>query len=109
MSMEMTLLDIYNESRLTYEALGELYSKKDKFRGNDFDIIDKAISSLNKKYIKVLDLGCGNGHFIEHVLKKYNRHIVEIVGVDFSKSMIKSTIGKLSSFKKNKTLMMCMV
>ena len=60
------------------------------------------INYINSKleYNSVIDLGCGNGHFINEVLKKKNN--LKIVGIDLSEDSVKTCKKNIgNNIKKN--------
>lgn len=50
------------------------------------DYITKAITDINYKNIKILDLGCGPGELISELMQKFNN--IEVTGIDFSEKML---------------------
>lgn len=50
------------------------------------DYIINALSNINNKNIKILDLGCGPGELISELMQKFNN--IEVTGIDFSEKML---------------------
>ena len=50
------------------------------------DYITKALTDINYKNIKILDLGCGPGELISELTKKFSN--IEVTGIDFSEKML---------------------
>lgn len=64
-----------------YNAIAKKYYDVYKDDTSDFLYIDKLLKFCNNK---ILDLGCGMGHYSKYINKKG----FEVVGVEFSKSML---------------------
>ena len=74
---------IYKENtRRAYNNIAMQYYNEYKDDKADLEYIDKFLNMCNKK---ILDLGCGMGHYSKYIKNKG----VEVVGVDFSKEMLK--------------------
>ena len=69
-------------TRRAHDAIAEQYYKEYKDDKTDLEYIDKFLCMCNQK---ILDLGCGMGHYSKNI---YNKGF-EIVGIDFSKQMLK--------------------
>lgn len=70
------------KTKKAYDAIAYKYYKEYKDDSTDFAYIDKFLNMCNKK---ILDLGCGMGHYSKYIKNKG----FEIVGIDFSKGMLK--------------------
>lgn len=69
-------------TKKAYDSIANQYYQAYKDDKTDFEYIDKFLNMCNKK---ILDLGCGMGHYSKYIK---NRGL-EVVGIDFSKGMLK--------------------
>jgi len=53
----------------------------------------------NQKGVNILEIGCGTGHVLKHIQKKYD--VSHIHGVDFSNDMLKKAKSKLNNNNLN--------
>lgn len=74
----MTNKDI---TKKAYDAIANQYYQEYKDDKTDLKYIEKFLNLCNKK---ILDLGCGMGHYSIYIKNKN----FEVVGVDFSKEML---------------------
>jgi len=83
-------------TKKAHDAISKQYYQEYKDDKTDLEYIDKFLDICNKK---ILDLGCGIGHYSKYVENKG----FEVVGVNFSKEMLKiakKIILILSSLKQ---------
>lgn len=69
-------------TKMAHNAIAEKYYKEYKDDTTDLNYIDEFLKKCNKK---ILDLGCGMGHYSKYMKSKG----FELVGIDFSKEMLK--------------------
>jgi len=55
---------------------------------------------LKNEKIKILDLGCGNGRFLEHIKKSFSNY--EYVGIDENEALLKEALGTNKNNKNAK-------
>lgn len=69
-------------TKLAHNSIAKKYYEAYKDDTTDFAYIDKFLNMCNKK---ILDLGCGMGHYSRYIKNKG----FDVVGVDFSNEMLK--------------------
>ena len=74
----------FNESKI-YEYNGYIFENEDKYYKFIFELT-KNIPIKNNQ--KILDVGCGNGSFIDRILKNNNIESYNLTGIDFCKKNI---------------------
>lgn len=74
----------FNESK-QYEYNGYIFKNEDEYHKFIFEIT-KNITIKNNQ--KILDIGCGNGSFINKILKNNSIESYDLTGIDFCKKSI---------------------
>ena len=69
-------------TKMAHNAIAEKYYEEYKDDTTDLNYIDEFLKKCDKK---ILDLGCGMGHYSKYMKDKG----FEVVGIDFSKEMLK--------------------
>ena len=69
-------------TKMAHNAIAKKYYEEYKDDTTDLDYIDDFLQKCNKK---ILDLGCGMGHYSKYMKSKG----FEVVGIDFSKEMLR--------------------
>ncbi len=89
----------YGDNSIPFEQregiLNFLYKKLSKFEINRYQVSYDLLPNYREK---ILDVGCGNGHFIDIVEHKFK----EFYGIDISKIRIKKAKEKFNKKKRNK-------
>lgn len=80
-----------------YEGIAEDYTKLDKYRGEDIDLILEAIDEKNN--LIIMDAGCGPGRHIGQCVKLISRKINKIIGLDYSNKMLELAKLNISNSK----------
>jgi SAM-dependent methyltransferase len=102
----------YNDSNLGYKFFhsneGSVHmalSEDDTFKEEDYlsqlILIEQRLKSINKKEIKVLELGCGKGFNIQYLAGKFKN--IDFTGIDITREHLKQAKKRTKS-NKNVTI-----
>lgn len=61
-------------------------------------IIDSELSISSMEVIKVLDIGCGNGRFLEFLVERFPDRKIEYIGIDGSDVLLEKAAERFSRF-----------
>lgn len=89
--------------RTDYSAISERYDKNYLRHQIPKDIIIEDLYLKNNKTIKILDLACGTGNYLEEQIKYYNNYDIKWYGIDLSEQMLQKAKEK----KLNAELIYC--
>lgn len=81
-------MDIKTELKTFYNKEAQKYTNTRHKNRAEADLILKEIANIEKKNIKILELGCGWGRFLDHICKLKNNRI-NYTWVDLSENLIK--------------------
>jgi ubiquinone/menaquinone biosynthesis C-methylase UbiE len=83
----------------TIDHYSGVWDKKDRRYLLDRELISlNFIKGILRPNQKILDVGCGSGNFLEHLVQLNKR--IQLFGIDYSDSMIKKNSSKHFIFKK---------
>jgi len=87
-----TKTQLLNLNRKFYTDFAGDFSSTRQSYWPGWEVLSKILTKINFRFQSVLDVGCGNGRFLEFLLRKYDEF--DYFGIDYSDSFIKQNRKK---------------
>jgi tRNA (uracil-5-)-methyltransferase TRM9 len=99
-----TIKELVSLNRDFYERIGKYWNNQESFEWSGWDRLTPMINNLDrrspKSKLRVLDLGCGNGRFLQFIKKNCPDFELDYFGLDFSDFYLEETASKEGTFIK---------